>query len=51
MDASGLFTIAVTLVMTVAPRYYIMVLPLLTLGWFLLNFEIAQRVPRGGWRP
>jgi len=41
-----LFTIAVTLVMTVVPRYYIMVLPLLVLGWFLLTIKIAQLVPR-----
>jgi hypothetical protein len=37
--------IAVTLVMTVVPRYYIMVLPLTMLGWFLLVMAIAQRVP------
>ena len=31
--------------MTVVPGYYIMVLPLLALGWYLLNFDIARRVP------
>ncbi len=41
-------TIAVTLVMTVVPRYYMMILPLLTLAWFLLILEIARRVP-GRW--
>jgi hypothetical protein len=37
-------TVCTTLVMTPVPRYYVMVAPLLALGWILLAVEIARRV-------
>jgi hypothetical protein len=40
-----LLTVAVTLLMTPVPRYYVMVFPLMALSWLLLAFEIARRVP------
>ncbi|MEA2710869.1 MAG: hypothetical protein QOF78_3470 [Phycisphaerales bacterium] len=40
-----LLTVAVTLLMTPVPRYYVMVLPLLALSWLMLVIEIARRVP------
>jgi hypothetical protein len=43
-----LLTVATTLVMTTVPRYYIMVLPLMLLGWFTLAFQVARHVS-GRW--
>ena len=43
-----LLTVAVTVVISTAPRYYIMILPFLLLGSLLLVNCIADRVP-GGW--
>jgi hypothetical protein len=39
-------TVAVTVVMTPVPRYYVMIAPLLALSWLLLFVELARRVPR-----
>jgi hypothetical protein len=44
----GLFilaTVAATLLTSVVPRYYLMVMPLLLLGWLLVLTEIAHRIP------
>lgn len=38
-------TVAVTLVMTAVPRYYVMVLPIMMLSWILLTVVVAQNVP------
>jgi hypothetical protein len=37
-------TVAVTLMMTTIPRYFLMVLPLMVLGWLLLWSDLASRV-------
>jgi hypothetical protein len=43
-----LLTVAVTLVMKPVPRYFVMILPLLALGWLLLLTEIGRRLgPKG----
>jgi hypothetical protein len=38
-------TVAVTLVLSTVPRYYLMVLPLMLLSWLLMLIVIARRVP------
>ena len=41
-----LFTIAVTSILSTTPRYYVMVLPALLVGWTILLATIAARLPR-----
>jgi hypothetical protein len=40
--------IAVTLVLSTEPRYYVMIMPLLLLGWILMFHSVTSRIP-GGW--
>lgn len=42
------FTVGVTIVLSTAPRYFVMILPMLLLGSLLLLTRLTDRIP-GGW--